>query len=399
MAAEFDAGDLPAPFPTLIADNGPTHTAIGPMLGAQRDIDADGQPTSGADGDDTTGSPDDEDGVTFDTVAAAALAAEVSVVVTDDAKLDAWIDFNGDGTFNGSGEQIFRSVDVIPGENVLRFEVPADARTGSTFARFRVSTAGGLSPVGAAADGEVEDHALTIVASPRAFAALPSSSAVSDSFNTTGAKLGDLDGDGDLDAFSVNDGEGNRVYLNDGAGAYSDTGQALGGTNSSQSVALGDLDGDGDLDAIVGNAGANKVWINDGSGTFTDSDQSLGDGDSRGVALGDLDSDGDLDAVVANADQGDRIYFNDGLGNFTAASLALGGTGSQAAELGDLDRDGDLDLFVAVDGAGNLVYRNDGAGNFSDSGQALGTGSSQSVALGDLDGDGDLDAVVGNDNG
>jgi hypothetical protein len=34
---------------------------------------------------------------------------------------------------------------------------------GLTYARFRLSTAGGLSPLGAAADGEVEDYQVNIV--------------------------------------------------------------------------------------------------------------------------------------------------------------------------------------------------------------------------------------------
>ena len=68
-------------------------------------------------------------------------------------------------------------------------------------------------------------------------------------------------------------------------------------------VALGDVDGDGDLDAFVANSNqANRVWLNDGSGTFTDSGQSLGDSSSWAVALGDLDGDGDLDAFVGELD-------------------------------------------------------------------------------------------------
>ena len=44
---------------------------------------------------------------------------------------------------------------------------------------------------------------------------------------------------------------------------YVDSGQALGDRNSF-SVALGDLDGDGDLDAWIANLGEpNTVWLND----------------------------------------------------------------------------------------------------------------------------------------
>ena len=44
-------------------------------------------------------------------------------------------------------------------------------------------------------------------------------------------------------------------------------------------AALGDLDGDGDLDAFVANHSSwksNTVWRNDGTGTFADSGQTLG---------------------------------------------------------------------------------------------------------------------------
>ena len=71
--------------------------------------------------------------------------------------------------------------------------------------------------------------------------------------------------------------------------------------SSSHDVSLGDVDGDGDLDAFVANRSAsNKVQINDGNGNFTDSGQSLGLSTSKDVSLGDVDNDGDLDAFVAN---------------------------------------------------------------------------------------------------
>ncbi|MBK9053819.1 MAG: Ig-like domain-containing protein, partial [Chloroflexi bacterium] len=81
--------------------------------------------------------------------------------------------------------------------------------------------------------------------------------------------LGDLDGDGDLDAFIVSDldwsnpcscypGIGAEVWLNHGGqqggvpGTYSNTGQTLGGLYA-YNVTLGDVDNDADLDALIAN--------------------------------------------------------------------------------------------------------------------------------------------------
>jgi len=89
------------------------------------------------------------------------------------------------------------------------------------------------------------------------------------------------------------------------AGNFIDSGQSL-ESNSGFEVKFGDVDGDGDLDAFVANQHGNKVWLNDGSGTFTNSGQSLGDEYSRGIGLGDLDADGDLDAFVTNWGSGNK---------------------------------------------------------------------------------------------
>lgn len=42
---------------------------------------------------------------------------------------------------------------------------------------------------------------------------------------------------------------------------FTNSGQEL-GNNNSISVALGDIDNDGDLEAFVANNGPNKVWLN-----------------------------------------------------------------------------------------------------------------------------------------
>ena len=85
------------------------------------------------------------------------------------------------------------------------------------------------------------------------------------------------------------------------------------GSKKSRGIVLGDLDDDGDLDAFVANDNqAYKVWFYDeGGGTFTDSGQSLGSSKSAGIALGDVDDDGDLDAFVANSPGADTVWLND----------------------------------------------------------------------------------------
>jgi len=127
---------------------------------------------------------------------------------------------------------------------------------------------------------------------------------------TFGVATGDIDGDGDLDLVLADDGGPNRVWRNDGAGVFSDTGQALGGTSGSAAAALGDLDGDGDLDVVFANQGEpNTVWRNNGDATFTDSGQALGASSrTTGVALGDFDR--DLDVAFSNMIDADTVWRN-----------------------------------------------------------------------------------------
>jgi len=216
------------------------------------------------------------------------------------------------------------------------------------------------------------------------------------SYESFGISLGDLDGDGDLDAFVANNGA-NKIWLNDGNGTFIDSGESY-GNSSSHNIRLGDLDGDGDLDAFAVNyfLQTNKVWLNDGDGTFTDNGESYGSSDSYDISLGDLDGDGDLDAFVANRNsQPNKVWLNDGDGTFTVAAEDYGSSTSYGISLGDLDGDGNLDAFVA-NGNANKVWLNDGDGTFTDSGESYGSSESRVISLGDLDGDSDLDAFVAN---
>ncbi|MCA9047559.1 MAG: VCBS repeat-containing protein, partial [Planctomycetaceae bacterium] len=231
----------------------------------------------------------------------------------------------------------------------------------------------------------------------------------SNAFAFSTAVLGDVDGDGDLDAVVAQGASGvaGQVLLNNGDGLFTDSGNSFG--NNLWVVSLGDVDGDGDLDAMTATSGnaANKVWLNDGSGVFTDSGQSLGNGDAAAIELADLDGDGDIDAFVANSlgtfalGNANKVWLNNGSGVFTDSGQNLGTGHSQDVALSDLNGDGALDAFVVNDTSigsdpANVVWLNDGNGNFTASGQLLGDNRSVAVALGDLNGDAYIDAVVAN---
>ncbi len=163
----LDYGDAPSTFPTLLAQNGASHGIVpGFQLGAQIDGEANGQPTPLANGDDVAGS-DDEDGVLFVTELIPGGTGTVRVVVSNGSQpaglLQAWIDFNRDGTWNTAGEQIFRDQVVKEGINTLTFTVPVWAAEGQTASRFRYGYERGISFTGKAIAGEVEDHLLDIV--------------------------------------------------------------------------------------------------------------------------------------------------------------------------------------------------------------------------------------------
>ncbi|MFK7819545.1 MAG: GEVED domain-containing protein, partial [Planctomycetaceae bacterium] len=161
-----DWGDAPnSTFPTRSSNNGARHTlGSGLELGVTADPDDDGQSGSSSTGDDND-EFDDDDGVVFsDDYLQAGTTTTIDVTASaTGGKLDAWIDFNGDGDWADSGEQIFDTQSLSRGENTLTFAVPEGVKEGTTYARFRLSSAGGLNFNGPADDGEVEDYKLTII--------------------------------------------------------------------------------------------------------------------------------------------------------------------------------------------------------------------------------------------
>ncbi len=164
LPAEYDFGDAPDPsFPTLLKNDGARHR-IGKMkLGSLVDADKDGQPSTDATGDDSDGS-DDDDGVVFNaTTLVKGGVGAVAIAASGPGLLSAWIDFNNNGSWGDSGEQIFADKALIAGANELSFDIPRFAKVANVCARFRFSSSAQLTPSGPADDGEVEDYLISVL--------------------------------------------------------------------------------------------------------------------------------------------------------------------------------------------------------------------------------------------
>ena len=172
--AGADWGDAPDSYGTLWSSNGAHHTISGPFMGAGVDAEVTGQPNATATGDDINpANADDEDGVTFTSSLAPGQPATIPIDMAASpaaCTLSSWIDFNGNGVFDQPTELLSFTVGgtapVLANGSVhtLTFNVPAGALGGTSYARFRCTstTVGPVGPTGPAADGEVEDYAVSI---------------------------------------------------------------------------------------------------------------------------------------------------------------------------------------------------------------------------------------------
>jgi len=226
---------------------------------------------------------------------------------------------------------------------------------------------------------------------------------------------GDIDGDGDLDAFISGRADQTIVtglYLNDGHGEDGTRRFSLSPSSLTDVVysfsSFADVDGDGDLDLLVGGStslewpyvSATRLYRNDNGVFSAISESGLPDLHSGAIAWGDLDADGDLDLVFSGVSSSNELLTvvakNSGDGTFETDEDMITGIGYGDADLADID--GDLDLDLVISGASDngfvtLVMRND-SGSFTDTGANLPGYTFSSVDLGDFDGDGDPDLVL-----
>lgn len=207
------------------------------------------------------------------------------------------------------------------------------------------------------------------------------------------SKFADMDGDGDQDLLAVADFGNTKWYSNNGTGIFSleDVFDVENGMGS----AVGDVDNDGDLDWFIssirdfdtaeanwGTTG-NRLYLNDGSGNFTDNTDASGVRDGYwgwGASFADFDNDGDLDLYHVNGwpvvqydvpaqfnNKPALLFENTGAGVFQdiAGDVASGDADNvgqgRCVVVFDYDNDGDEDIFIAnnssLDGTvGNYTF-------------------------------------------
>jgi hypothetical protein len=229
---------------------------------------------------------------------------------------------------------------------------------------------------------------------------------------TTNVELGDVNGDGHLDA-AVGASAGSigtqhiRVLAGDGDGGFSELGDLKPQDTNLNALAMGDMNADGKQDLVYAGNGDRsrqaRISLGDGRGGFedpTDAGITTVGTNPGSLSLADVNADGKLDAIVGSAwppgSNGSAsgtvtVVYGDGAGGFiSSASYGVGNTPGEISA-GDVDGDGDLDLAVARYGSDVALLLQDGNGGFAVSSASTGNETTSDLVLEDLDGDGDLD--------
>jgi hypothetical protein len=188
-------------------------------------------------------------------------------------------------------------------------------------------------------------------------------------------------------------------------------------------VALGDIDGDGWIDALMAYGGGATALRNDGTGRLVRAPEWAAPDapmpQAAAAAILDVDGDGDIDLYLGR-DGGfeDELYYNDGAEGFTRVIVAGSTSATSTGAFADLDGDTDLDYFLAstttntegaevvagtASGDGVMLFLQEEGGTFVDATDRL----PQDIRFGwtfqgsplDADADGDLDIYMANDFG
>jgi enediyne biosynthesis protein E4 len=223
-----------------------------------------------------------------------------------------------------------------------------------------------------------------------------------------GVTTADFDGDGWIDLYVANDGQPNQLWVNQRNGTFRNFGllsgtalSAHGKAKAGMGVDAGDIDNDGHEDLFVTNltGEGNDLYVNNGAGLFEEQSAQSGLGPASraytgfGAAWFDIDNDGRLDLAVVNGavqtiealrrvndpfplHQRKLLFRNLGPSTGSAPGTrfedvtAQGGAAFQLSEVGrgaafgDVDNDGATDVLVANNnGPPRLLINKAGARN------------------------------------
>ena len=242
------------------------------------------------------------------------------------------------------------------------------------------------------------------------FTEITSGSIVNDEGYSFGSAWADINNDGFLDMFVVNEipTENNFLYLNNGDETFTKVtnGDIVNVPATSYTCTFGDYDNDNNIDLFVANRDeTNFLYHNNGDGSFT----RVIDGDiandleySLGANWVDYDNDLDLDLYVTNGNnENNSLYVNNNDGTFTkntALEIVNDGLHTLCSNWTDIDNDGDLDLYITTLN-NNLLYANNGDKTFTrvTTNTIIADNSpSRGCTWTDYDNDGDMDLFVAN---
>ena len=245
---------------------------------------------------------------------------------------------------------------------------------------------------------------------------------ISNTYKTKQVIWIDYDNDGDKDLFVTAIEGVNEFYRNDGGMNFTNISSTIGFFQTdlfTYGTSFGDIDNDGDLDAFISNRTSteqnqrNYLYRND-EGTFVDITQSSGiqiedeEGNENSqlsfcTIFFDYNKDGFQDIYLANdkTDNINRLYKNLGNGTFEDVSVASGSgiaVNAMTTTLGDYNNDGWFDIYItntqsSQAGNGNVLLKNNGDGTFTNVAEETGT-TFNSLAWGAVFLDADNDTLL-----